>query len=222
MAKRRVSKKYASIRAMVRDLEDLVDGEKWTLDTKACAAWKKRPWAGAGTVICDKPPKTPNPDHTYVVSPYVVELSWLFDYLKILCSEFVDFTNKDAFYGRLGDAANRYLSARSSRFHNPQDLCFAVLREAERIVEEASCGQLSGDRNGVEIKRVWVQLHPGGSDKGAGLAVYFLPPRSSVSLLNQKFIFKGATYRMGEVLEKGPTAKGILHMAVYYDAKSRP
>ena len=89
MAQRRVSKKYASIRDMVRDLEDLFDGEKWTLDTEACAAWKKRPWAGAGTVICEKPRKTPNPDHTYDVSPYIVELSWLFDYLKIRCSEFV-------------------------------------------------------------------------------------------------------------------------------------
>lgn len=30
MAKRRVSKKYAAIRATVRNLEDLVDGEQWT------------------------------------------------------------------------------------------------------------------------------------------------------------------------------------------------
>ena len=40
------------IRAMLRDLEDLVEGQKWNLDAAAIAAWRERPWAGADVVIC--------------------------------------------------------------------------------------------------------------------------------------------------------------------------
>ena len=41
------------IRAMLHDLEELVEGEKWNLDAAAIAAWRERPWAGADVVMVD-------------------------------------------------------------------------------------------------------------------------------------------------------------------------
>ena len=39
MPKRKNPTSFATIRAMVRDVEDLVDGEKWSLDRQAAEAW---------------------------------------------------------------------------------------------------------------------------------------------------------------------------------------
>jgi len=208
---------YAAIRALVRGVEDLIDGEKWALDRKAAQKWKKTPWAGAELVICDAPRADPKPHYTYVVSPYTVELSWLVDYLKNVCSAFVNYENKEAFYGRLGDAANRYMSQRSPVHHNPKDLCFAVIREALRIIEEADRGELSAVRNEVQIKQIWVQLHPGGSDKAAGLAIYWCSSSRGSSLANEHFSFKGKTYRMGETTELIPQEGEVMHMAEYHE-----
>jgi hypothetical protein len=217
MAKKPNSKGYAAIRALVRDIEDLIDGEKWSLDRKAAQEWKETPWAGAGLVICEQVPAVPEPQDTYVVSPYVVELSWLVDHLKNVCAAFVNYQNKEAFYGRLGDAANRYLSQRSPAHQNPKDLCFAVAREAMRVIEDADRGELSAVRNEVQIKQIWVQLHPGASDKAAGLAIYWCPSSRGSSLANEQFSFKGKTYRMGETTELMPQGGQVMHMAEYHE-----
>ena len=162
MAKRQRGKSYATIRALIFDLEDLIDGRKWLLDRQVAEDWKSGPWDGADTVICEVLPVKPHPGKTYVASPYVVELSWLLDNLKMICSDFVFYGNKIAFFGRLADAANRYLGQRTRAEQNAKDLCFAVVREAMRIVEEARRGELSGVRDEVRIKQIWVNLHPGG------------------------------------------------------------
>jgi hypothetical protein len=221
MARKHRSTKYSKLRDLVRDLEDLVDGEKWLLDRTAARRWKDQPWAGAGTVICERMPDRIRPSYTYVVSPYVVELSWLIDSLQTACRDFVDFQNKDAFYGRLADAANRYLTQRPSSQVNAKDLCFAVLREAMRIVDEADRGELSPVRNEVQVKCTWVQLQPGGSDEGAGLAVYSCPVASRASLANEEFVFKGKAYRIGETIEHFPTSGGdeVTHICVYHETQ---
>ncbi len=211
------SRAYAAIRALVRDVEDLIDGEKWSLDRKAAHDWKETPWAGAGLVICEALPKDPSLQDTYVVSPYVVELSWLVDYLKNVCSAFVNYQNKNAFYGRLGDAANRYLSQRSIAHRNPKDLCFAVVREAMRVIEDADRGELSTVRNEVQIKQIWVQLHPGAAHKSAGLAIYWCPSSRGSSLANEQFSFRGKTYRVGETTELIPQDGQVMHMAEYHE-----
>ena len=151
MARKPNSRAFAAIRALVRDVEDLIDGEKWSLDRKAAREWKENPWAGAGLILCEALPPDPDPDDTYVVSPYVVELSWLVDTLKKVCADFITYRNKEAFYGRLGDAANRYLGQRPPAEVNPKDLCFAVVREAMRVVEDADRGdpQRGSDQAGL-------------------------------------------------------------------------
>jgi len=217
MAKKPNSKAYAAIRAMVRDVEDLIDGEKWSLDRKAAAKWKKRPWAGADVVICESLPAKPHPSHTYVVSPYFVELSWLIETLKAVCSDFINHLNKEAFYGRLADAANRYLGQRLSATHNPKDLCFAVVREAMRAVEDAARGELSGVRNEVQIKRIWVQLHPGAVKGAAGLATYWCSASSVSSLANEPFSFREKKYRIGEPTLLLPQMGLVMHMAEYHE-----
>jgi hypothetical protein len=219
MAKQSRNAKYSRIRDLVRDIEDLVDGEKWLLDKNAARRWKEEPWAGAGTVICERLPTPIRSTDTYVVSPYVVELSWLIHSLQTACRDFVDYQNKNAFYGRLADAANRYLMQRVSTHLNAKDLCFAMLREAMRIVDEASRGELSPVRNEVQVKRTWVQLHPGGSDEGAGLAVYSCPKESLASLANEKFVFKSKSYRIGETTEQFQHSDSdhVTHIAVYHE-----
>lgn len=219
MAKQSRNQKYRSIRDLVRGVEDLIDGEKWRLDKVAAQEWKEHPWAGAGTIICEQLPPDACPSNTYVASPYVVELSWLIESLKMACSDFVNYQNKDAFYGRLADAANRYLTQRAPGHVNAKDLCFAVTREAMRIVDEADRGEMSPVRNEVQVKRTWVQLHPGGSDEGAGLAIYSCPISLRSSLANKVFVFKGKSYRIGETTEQFPTLEGdrVTHMAVYHE-----
>ena len=97
MAEKPNSKAYAAIRAMVRNVEDLIDGGKWSLDRQAAEEWRRNPWAGAGVVIGESPPSDLRSSDTYVVSPYVVELSWLIDTLKNVCSGLIDYSNKEAF-----------------------------------------------------------------------------------------------------------------------------
>lgn len=106
MAKKPNSKSFAAVRAMLRDVEDLIDGGKWSLDRQIAEKWRKSPWAGARVVVCAVLPSALRPSYTYVAIPYVGELSWLIDTLKNVCSGFIDLSNKEAFYGRLADAAN--------------------------------------------------------------------------------------------------------------------
>lgn len=216
MSKRKRPTSFADIRALVRDVEDLIDGGKWSLDRQAAEEWRRCPWAGAGIVVCEAPPSDVRSSDTYVVSPYVVELSWLIDTLKNVCSGFIYYSNKEAFYGRLADAANRYLSQRLPACHNPKDLCFAVVREAMRIVEEADRGELSAIRNEVRIKQIWVQLHPGASKAGAGLAVYWVPASLRASLATEPFVFQEKHYRIGESTEIFPSGNEVMHMAEYH------
>ena len=218
MAKQSKNQKFANIRDLVRGVEDLIDGEKWLLDRVAASEWKMHPWAGAGTIVCERLPPDASPSKTYVASPYVVELSWLIESLKIACQGFVNYRNKDAFYGRLADAANRYLTQRAPSHLNAKDLCFAVTREAMRMVDEASTGEMSSVRNEVQVKRIWVQLHPGGSDEGAGLAVYSCPSSWRSSLANELFVFKSKSYRIGETTEQFLDAEDerVTHIAAYH------
>jgi len=222
MPKKLTGRRFAGVVAMLLDLEDLIDGQKWLLDRQAFEEWRANPWDGAETVICEVLPAEPHPGKTYVVSPYVVELSWLLDNLKIICSDFVFFGNKIAFYGRLADAANRYLGQRSPAQRNARDLGFAVVREALRMAEEAHRGELSGVRDEVRIKQIWVNLHPGAGESGAGLAVYRSPESQGSPLAKERFTFRGRTYRMGETADRTPQDGEYLHLADYFEVHEGP
>jgi len=73
---------------------------------------KAKAWGGAGVGITRRPQKS-NPDDFYpeprwVVTPFVNELSWLFEQLWEGFRPLLDHVTKFEFFGRLGNAANRY------------------------------------------------------------------------------------------------------------------
>lgn len=86
------------------------------------------------------------------------------------------------------------------------------------MVEEAVRGELSAVRNEVRIKQFWVQLHPGGSDSGAGLASYWIPAALRTTLANEPFVFREEQYRVGESTEMIASGDEILHMSAYHEA----
>lgn len=104
---------------------------------------KANHWQGADVVISEKPLKIePNsfyPAPRSVVTSFSSELSWLFESLRDL---FIDLDGygfwKEELFGRLGNAANRYL-ARSSN-QSCQKLLLAVVHEAHCILEEMETG----------------------------------------------------------------------------------
>ena len=87
-----------------------------------------------------------------------------------------------------------------------------------RLLEDAHSGQLSMDRNAVQIKQIHVQLHPGAAPGAAGMAMYRYPASSLSSLANETFTFKGKTYRLGETTYQYPDIDHVIHMADYHEA----
>ena len=217
MAKSGRGRKLAIARVLLRDLEDLVEGEKWTLDAARLAEWRREPWAGADVVICSAPQDDPSSGDTFVVTPFAAELSWLFDRLGNAFRDFVDFGNKFAFYMRLADAANRYTASRAAAVSNPRDLCFAVIREAGRIMEEEGSGGFRSPHD-VQVRGVDVHLYPnGGSPRGTGIAIYCLPHDAACDLSNATFDHRGRPFRIGEHLQRSTEEDAVIHIALYRD-----
>lgn len=104
----------------------------------------RRKWGGADVVISIKPPKRAEegfyPEPRYVVTNHAFELSWLFEALRdaFYAEARIDSCSKIEFFGRLANAANRFLQ----RSTNPtaHHLCAAVLHEAFAIYEETEQG----------------------------------------------------------------------------------
>lgn len=101
----------------------------------------KNAWGGADVVISRSPaPKTIGeqfyPKPRYVVTEFALELSWLFVALRdaFYAESRLDGCSKIEFFGRLANAANRYLKRSSSP--TPHQLCAAVLHEAFAIYDE--------------------------------------------------------------------------------------
>ena len=103
-----------------------------------------REWGGADVVITRKHPhKTEGgfyPEPRYVVTDYSFELSWLFEALRdaFYAEARLDSCSKIEFFGRLANAANRFL--RRSSLPTAHQLCAAVLHEAYAIYEEMEDG----------------------------------------------------------------------------------
>lgn len=199
MAKRK--RALAAVRMLLRSLEDLVDGNRWNLDANRLSEWRLRPWAGADIIVCAVAPAGGDDGKTHVVTPFTGELSWLIDYLQQVFSDFIDFSNKFAFYGRLADAAIRYHATREPLLHNPKDLCFAVVREAARILDEEQRGGFA-DRDTVLLKGVEVQLYYNSAKKGTHMALWRQPVDGAVDLVGAAFSHRGATWRLGKVLHR--------------------
>jgi hypothetical protein len=100
----------------------------------------RREWGGADVIITKNKPKRSNnsfyPDPRFVVTEYSLELSWLFEKLRdaFYSKSLIDGCSKIEFFGRLANAANRYI-LRNSKI-NVQELCASVLHEGYAIYEE--------------------------------------------------------------------------------------
>ena len=70
-------------------------------------------WSGADVcIVKHMPVENYNKSHTYVVTEYARELSWLFEELRdIFTGDIADYFSKYEFYGKLAEAANAYLNS---------------------------------------------------------------------------------------------------------------
>lgn len=101
-------------------------------------------WGGADVAIIPAvPERRPGgfyPEPRYVVTPFALELSWLFEKLRDAFGNALDGMNKIEFYGRLANAANRYLKHAPAQ-NDPKGLLDAVLREAAAMHDEMEEGR---------------------------------------------------------------------------------
>ena len=105
----------------------------------------RREWGGADVVITRKAPENIGggfyPDPRYVITEHALELSWLFVALRdaFYAESLLDSCSKIEFFGRLANAANRFLSKNTHA--TAHTLCSAVLHEAFAIYEEIIDGE---------------------------------------------------------------------------------
>ena len=99
-------------------------------------------WVGADIAIDEiAPPKSTDwwpPQDEYVVTPYCIELSWLFIKLRDIFYEapLIDAFNKYEFFGRLADAANKYMASTKDGVGKKEELLMATHRESGIILKE--------------------------------------------------------------------------------------
>ena len=114
-------------------------------DLEATRLKRTREWGGADVVITRKKPEKTGggfyPEPRYVITKYAFELSWLFEALRnaFYAESLLDGCSKIEFFGRLANAANRFLS--KSTQITAHTLCAAVLHEAFAIYEEIMDGE---------------------------------------------------------------------------------
>jgi hypothetical protein len=102
------------------------------------------PWHGADVLIRNDLPAPQSdsfyPSPRYVITEHVRQLSWLFENAR---DAFVSLEGygfwKEELFGRLGNAANRYIGKQPSP--TVQKLLLAVVHEAFAVVEEMQIGE---------------------------------------------------------------------------------
>jgi hypothetical protein len=107
-----------------------------------------RTWSGAGiTILAPEDPEPLSdgfrPPPRIVVTAHSLELSWLFDSLgrAFFAEGRIDGNSKVEFFGRLGNAANRFQTLAPDS--TARQLCEAVLFEAHEILAEMGHGTFS-------------------------------------------------------------------------------
>ena len=114
-------------------------------DLKASRIRRAREWGGADVVITRRAPKNTAggfyPDPRYVITEHALELSWLFEALRdaFYAESLIDGCTKIEFFGRLANAANRFISKNIQV--TAHALCMTVLHEAFAIYEEIMGGE---------------------------------------------------------------------------------
>ena len=133
----------------MNDAMDTIRGKLSNLSSEILAgrfARASQAWGGADVAITAHPPEPSGGDDFYpeprsVVTKHALELSWLFESLRDIFSPVLDSASKIEFYGRLANAANRYLAKVAVQSHSAQDLLFAVAHEAFAILDEMDEGE---------------------------------------------------------------------------------
>jgi hypothetical protein len=98
-------------------------------------------WHDADVLITGETPSPRQPD-TFdappgtVVTRFAAELSWLFERLHDAFAPGLDDGSKIEFFGRLADAANRYLTSTEWQKLSARDLLLAVLAETHAVIDE--------------------------------------------------------------------------------------
>lgn len=98
-------------------------------------------WVEHDVVITSKRPLVADPfgfrpTNRYVITEYPWELSWLFTRIAEAFGPAVGIRSQYVFFGRLADAANRYLHANPGPQSDCKELLLKVLDEADGLASE--------------------------------------------------------------------------------------
>jgi hypothetical protein len=124
----------------------LADLQNLSLSISSDSWHKAENWQGADVVITRVPisvdPNSFYPGPRSVVTDYAPELSWLFEQLRDLVNNLEGYGFwKEEFFGRLGNAANRFISRESNL--TCKRLLLAVIHECFCILEEMQIGEFT-------------------------------------------------------------------------------
>ena len=129
---------YERVKASLNEISHLIEGSDIT------TLRARHNWGGADVVITASLKGTPQKDAFYpeprtVVTPFSLEVSWLFEHLRDAFAGLIDGTSKIEFYGRLASAARSY-QQQVNGGENAKDIMRAVLYEAVVMLEEMEEG----------------------------------------------------------------------------------
>jgi len=139
-AKKEMKEEFAEARSRLLSIARQIEKGAYPHD--------RRNWSGADVVITSKAPKPSGdgfyPEPRYVVTNFSQELSWLFEEMRGIFSEFlgvIDGCTKIEFYGRLANMAMRYQQRLKGKPESERGLLLAVLHEAFAMLEEMEEGR---------------------------------------------------------------------------------
>ena len=93
-------------------------------------------WSGANVNIFEHmPAQNYDKSHTYVVTSYAKELSWLIGQLEAIFKDDIDHFSQHEFYGNLAEVVNAYLNGNKSPSMTELLLCVANAAKA-MVMEE--------------------------------------------------------------------------------------
>ena len=96
-----------------------------------------REWGGANVVVSAVPLYS---SYREIITPYSLEVSWLFEQLRDVFSRLIDSESKFEFYGRLEVAVNRSIAAGQCEV---RDVALGLLDAAETMLDEMSRRQFT-------------------------------------------------------------------------------
>ena len=84
-----------------------------------------------------------------IITPYAKELTWLMLQLKNIfyAGKIIDWSNKEMFFGILGEAALKYFKAQSNDVGDVKGLLIAVFQESVIILNAMAQTFSNGDKN---------------------------------------------------------------------------